>query len=96
MDAKPGDIKAEVTGENKWVRMGMNGTVDAVLTVDRPCRISIGVDDFQIEVLVFEGLVPQDGEKPVATLGIDKGPQKNWISHQDGTLTVLPRKQEGE
>lgn len=91
MDSQPGDIKAEVTGENKWARMGMNGTVDAVLTIDRPCRIHVSVNDFQIEVLVFEGLAAVDGEKPVATLGVEKGPEKNWISHADGTLTVQPR-----
>ena len=42
---------------------------------------------------MFEGLKPTEGEKPIASLGVGKGPDKNWISKPDGTLVHVPREE---
>lgn len=93
---KPGDVKAEVLGENKWVKMGLNGTVHALLTIDRPVRVEVYIDaDLSLAVLLFEGLVKKEGEQPIAKLGRIPTPDANWISHADGSLTTMPRDAEG-
>lgn len=91
-----GTIKAEVLDENKWVRMGLNGTIHARLIIDRPCRIEPFVDmDGSLAVLVFDGLEPVAGEQPIATLGRKPHPDPNWTINPDGTLTEQPRDNKG-
>ena len=93
---QPGDVKVEVMGVNKWARVGLNGTVHALLTIDRPVRVEVHIgDDLNIVVMVFDGLEKQDGEKPVAELGRILTPDINWISHKDGSLTTIHRDAEG-
>jgi hypothetical protein len=88
-----GDIKAEVLGENKWVKTGLNGTTHALLTVDRPVRIEAFVEsDFSLSILVYEGLEKKEDEVPIATLGRISTPDSSWISHADGSLTTIHHK----
>lgn len=89
---KSGDVQAEILGENKWANAGLNGTVHALLTIDRPVRVEVSIDaDWSLVVLVFEGLEKKDGEQPIAKLGCGAVPDTNWISHADGSMTILPR-----
>lgn len=88
---QPGDVKIEVLEQNKWARMGLNGTVSALLTIDRPVRVKVSVNsDFTLEVLVFEGLDnTKETETPIARLGFLPIADVGCISHLDGSLTSL-------
>ncbi len=88
-----GDVKAEVMDENKWVNMDLNGTTHALLTINRPVRIEAYVGpDLSLVILLFDGIIKKDGEQPIAQLGISQKPDNNWISHADGSVTIIPRK----
>lgn len=88
----PGDVSGEVLGENKWVRLGLCGTSDVRLVIDRPVRVKACIrHDGMLAVLVFEGLEPVADEKPIATFGRSPHPDANWISRQGQELITMPR-----
>ena len=39
-----GDVKIEVIEQCKWARIGLNGIVHALLTIDRPVRVNVSID----------------------------------------------------